>query len=208
MTISLAAVFIPILFMSGILGRLFREFAVTITAAILISGMVSVTLTPMLCSRFLRAATLHAKGGSRPSWSGVHGFFPRTNGASASSCGTAPAMLVAFFAVLAATAAMFGIVPKGFIPDQDNDSLNLNVRAAQGTSYYEMVRYLQSIAADREREPVRREFFPSTGGGFGSMNTARLNLQLTPRRTRRVSAAQIARRSGRSCCGFPASARS
>src|SRR3989442_3359346 len=62
MTISLAAVFIPILFMSGILGRLFREFAVTITAAILISGVVSVTLTPMLCSRFIRAATLHAKG--------------------------------------------------------------------------------------------------------------------------------------------------
>src|SRR5205814_9060064 len=62
MTVSLAAVFIPILFMSGILGRLFREFAVTITAAILISGVVSVTLTPMLCSRFIRAATLHAKG--------------------------------------------------------------------------------------------------------------------------------------------------
>jgi multidrug efflux pump subunit AcrB len=62
MTVSLAAVFIPILFMSGILGRLFREFAITITAAILISGIVSVTLTPMLCSRFLRAASLHAKG--------------------------------------------------------------------------------------------------------------------------------------------------
>ena len=62
MTISLAAVFIPILFMGGILGRLFREFAITITAAILISGIVSVTLTPMLCSRFLRAASLHAKG--------------------------------------------------------------------------------------------------------------------------------------------------
>ena len=63
MTVSLAAVFIPILFMSGILGRLFREFAITITAAILISGIVSITLTPMLCSRFLRAASLHAKGG-------------------------------------------------------------------------------------------------------------------------------------------------
>ena len=59
MTVSLAAVFIPILFMSGILGRLFREFAVTITAAILVSGLVSVTLTPMLCSRFLKTAALH-----------------------------------------------------------------------------------------------------------------------------------------------------
>ena len=62
MTVSLAAVFIPILFMSGILGRLFREFAITITAAILISGVVSVTLTPMLCSRFLNARALHSKG--------------------------------------------------------------------------------------------------------------------------------------------------
>ena len=62
MTVSLAAVFIPILFMGGILGRLFREFAVTITAAILISGIVSITLTPMLCSRFLRVASLHGKG--------------------------------------------------------------------------------------------------------------------------------------------------
>src|SRR5207248_11285257 len=61
MTTSLAAVFIPILFMSGILGRPFREFAVTITTAILISGVVSVTLTPMLCSRFLRVSSLHAK---------------------------------------------------------------------------------------------------------------------------------------------------
>src|SRR5581483_5892780 len=63
MTASLAAVFIPILFMSGILGRLFREFAVTITTAILISGLVSVTLTPMLCSRFLNISALHAKTG-------------------------------------------------------------------------------------------------------------------------------------------------
>src|SRR5213075_2434988 len=62
MTLSLAAVFIPVLFMGGILGRLFREFAVTITAAILISGVVSVTLTPMLCSRFLRVTALQAKG--------------------------------------------------------------------------------------------------------------------------------------------------
>ena len=65
MTTSLAAVFIPILFMSGILGRLFREFAVTITTAILISGVVSVTLTPMLCSRFLQAS-LHAQEAASP----------------------------------------------------------------------------------------------------------------------------------------------
>ena len=82
MTVSLAAVFIPILFMSGILGRLFREFAVTITAAILISGVVSVTLTPMLCSRFLRVNALHGEGPLRAaSWSGCS--TPRTGPTSA-----------------------------------------------------------------------------------------------------------------------------
>ena len=79
MTTSLAAVFIPILFMGGILGRLFREFAVTITTAILISGIVSVTLTPMLCSRFLRV--VHVKKGSRDTWSGRSiGCAPATSG--------------------------------------------------------------------------------------------------------------------------------
>jgi len=76
MTVSLAAVFIPILFMSGILGRLFREFAVTITTAILISGVVSITLTPMLCSRFLRGRPgCTRKRASPPSWSAVQRLF-------------------------------------------------------------------------------------------------------------------------------------
>ncbi|HUC74937.1 MAG TPA: efflux RND transporter permease subunit, partial [Vicinamibacterales bacterium] len=112
MTISLAAVFIPILFMSGILGRLFREFAITITAAILISGIVSVTLTPMLCSRFLRAASLHAKGRFARfmerqfdrlyhlyEWSLGHVLRHRA------------AMVVVFMAVLVATIEMYAVVP-------------------------------------------------------------------------------------------------
>src|SRR6058998_1937922 len=120
MTISLAAVFIPILFMSGILGRLFREFAVTITAAILISGIVSVTLTPMLCSRFIRAARLHAKGRFARF---MERQFTRMFHAYEISLGAVlrhrPVMLLVFAAVLAATIAMYRIVPKGFIPDQD-----------------------------------------------------------------------------------------
>ena len=103
MTISLAAVFIPILFMSGILGRLFREFAVTITAAILISGVVSVTLTPMLCSRFLRVASLHGEGALRR----LHGARCSTHCSDVYewSLGVVlrhrPVMLVVFAAVLA-----------------------------------------------------------------------------------------------------------
>jgi hydrophobic/amphiphilic exporter-1 (mainly G- bacteria), HAE1 family len=155
MTISLAAVFIPILFMSGILGRLFREFAITITAAILISGVVSVTLTPMLCSRFIRADALHAKGRFARF---MERQFTRMFRVYEWSLGVVlrhrPVMLAVFAAVLLATVAMFRIVPKGFIPDQDNDSLNVNVQAAQGTSYYEMVTNVGRIAS-RSSTPTR-----------------------------------------------------
>src|SRR5580765_5370867 len=120
MTISLAAVFIPLLFMGGILGRLFREFAVTITAAVLISGLVSITLTPMLCSRFLRV--VHIK-------TGFKGFLDRAFDRLLAGYSWSLrlvlryrlSMLIVFFAVIAATVAMFGKVPKGFIPDTDND---------------------------------------------------------------------------------------
>src|SRR5204863_6467375 len=103
-----------------------------------------------------------------------------------------PIMLAVFVAVLAATIGMYQIVPKGFIPDQDNDSLNVNVQAAQGTSYYEMVGYVDRIAKIIGANPYVDTFFASTGGGFGSMNQARFNLQLVPRRTRPVGAAEIA----------------
>jgi hydrophobic/amphiphilic exporter-1 (mainly G- bacteria), HAE1 family len=193
MTVSLAAVFIPILFMSGILGRLFREFAVTITAAILISGIVSVTLTPMLCSRFLSAASLHSKGRFARF---MENLFQRTyrfyEWSLRGVLNHRPIMLGVFVVVLVATVAMFEIVPKGFIPDQDNDSLNINVMAAQGTSYYDMVDYTGKIAAIINANPNVDTFFASTGGGMGSMNMARFNLQLKPRRQRQLSAAEVA----------------
>jgi hydrophobic/amphiphilic exporter-1 (mainly G- bacteria), HAE1 family len=204
MTLSLAAVFIPILFMSGILGRLFREFAVTITAAILISGVVSVTLTPMLCSRFLNGAALHSKGRfarlMEAAFQHTFRFYERSLGVVLRH---RAAMLGVFAAVLAATIAMFGIVPKGFIPDQDNDSLNVNVQAAQGTSYYDMVGYLKRIAGIINANPYVDTFFASTGGGFGSMNTARLNVQLKPRRMRPVSAAEVAQQIRPAILRFP-----
>src|SRR5204863_5199704 len=122
MTTSLAAVFIPILFMSGILGRLFREFAVTITTAILISGVVSITLTPMLCSRFLRV--VHSKKG----FAGLmdrafEGLLRAYERSLASVLRHRVVMLAVFVAVAAATVHMFNIIPTGFIPDQDNDSM-------------------------------------------------------------------------------------
>ena len=204
MTVSLAAVFIPILFMSGILGRLFREFAVTITAAILVSGLVSVMLTPMLCSRFLKTAALHDE---RRLSHALEAVFRAMFRAYEWSLGLAlrrrAVMLVVFAAVLVATVAMFRIVPKGFIPDQDNDSLNISVQAAQGTSYYDMVGCLKSLAAEIGANPNVDTFFASTGGGFGSMNMARLNLQLLPRKARAVPASEVARQLRARVLRFP-----
>jgi HAE1 family hydrophobic/amphiphilic exporter-1 len=204
MTISLAAVFIPILFMAGILGRLFREFAITITTAILISGVVSVTLTPMLCSRFLRSAALHGKGGfARLMEKLFHGLLHFYEWSLGVVLRHRPVMLAVFVVVLLATIGMFGVVPKGFIPEQDNDSLNVNVLAAQGTSYNDMVGYTGKIAAIINANPYVDTFFASTGGGFGSMNMARFNVQLTPRRRRPLSAAQVAQQIRPELLRFP-----
>jgi HAE1 family hydrophobic/amphiphilic exporter-1 len=205
MTVSLAAVFIPILFMPGILGRLFREFAVTITTAILISGLVSVTLTPMLCSRFLNISALHAKTG----FAGVmERLYNRLFRGYERSLGFVlrhrSAMLVVFALVLAATLEMFKIVPKGFVPTEDSDSLFINLRAAQGTSFQDMTNWSKQVASVVEKNPDVESFFVSTGGSVGSMNTARLNLNLLPRRQRPVDAGTIAQTLRGQLLRFPA----
>jgi len=195
MTLSLAAVFIPILFMAGILGRLFREFAVTICAAILISGVVSISLTPMLCSRFLRE--------SRPE---RHGFLYRWIERAFDSTrdlygGTLrwvlahrPVMLLTFLGVIAATAYLYVVVPKGFIPDTDNDQFNVQMQAAQGTSYFQMIRYGQRVASIVIQDPDVDSFFMRTGGGYGSANGGFLDVMLKPRRERKATVVDIVNR--------------
>ena len=187
MTMSLAAVFIPILFMSGILGRLFREFAVTITTAILISGVVSVTLTPMLCSRFLRV--VHSK-------KGFAGLMDRTFDAPAARLRVEPRARAAAprrdarrcsSRCWSATVQMFSIVPTGFIPDQDNDSMFVNLTAAQGTSYYDMAKWTQQVADIVIKNPYVDSFLASVGGGPAagrrrSANNGRRWCSSTPRR--------------------------
>ena len=188
MTASLAAVFIPLLFMGGILGRLFREFAVTITSTVLISGVVSITLTPMLCSRFLRVVLVKR---------GFAALMDRGFDALRSAYGRSLrlilrhrlAVLGAFVAVLAATVEVFGLVPKGFIPDTDNDTLSVNLQTAQGTSFYEQVGYVQRIADLIRANPyVVAQMVNAGGGGFGGGFT----IQLSPRATRDQTAQQIA----------------
>src|SRR5262245_56916913 len=193
MTVSLAAVFIPILFMTGVLGRIFREFAVTITTAILMSGVVSVTLTPMLCSRFLRV--VHSKRG-------FAGLMDRAfNGLLAVYQWSLRlvlrhrlAMLVSSALVLVATVQMYRIVPTGFIPDQDNDSLFVNMRAAQGTSYYDMAKWVRQVGDVIIKDPNVASFIAMVQGGGGSANNGRMPIQLVPRADRELPAQRIAQR--------------
>jgi len=204
MTVSLTAAFIPILFMTGVLGRLFREFAVTITTAILISGIVSVTLTPMLCSRFLNISALHAKTG----FAGMmERLYNRLFGAYRWSLALVLrhrlAMIVVFALVVAATAEMFAVVPKGFVPTEDTDSLFINLRAAQGTSFPDMSAEAQRVSALIDKNPYVESLSVSTGGSVGSMNTARLNLNLVPRRERPLSASQLAQQLRQQLIHFP-----
>ena len=192
MTVSLAAVFIPILFMAGFLGRLFREFAVTIMTAILISGVVSVTLTPMLCSRFLKASALHAKTGVGR---GLESLFVVLRRGYEISLGWVlrhrPAMLATFVVVVIATVQMFRTIPKGFVPDQDDDEMNINVRAAQGTAFDDMMGYARR-AGDIIQQNPNVDMTMVSSGGMGAMNSARINVQLKPRADRPVTAAQVA----------------
>ena len=197
MTTSLAAVFIPILFMSGILGRLFREFAVTITTAILISGVVSITLTPMLCSRFLKV--VHTKKGfaglmDRAFDALLHGYERSLRLVLRFRI----VMALLFVGVLAATWHMFNIIPTGFVPDQDNDSMFVNLQAAQGTTFYDMAKWTQQVADVVIKNPYVDSFMasvgggPGGGGGGGSANNGRIMVQLKPRADRDQSAQQIA----------------
>jgi hydrophobic/amphiphilic exporter-1 (mainly G- bacteria), HAE1 family len=193
MTTSLAAVFIPILFMSGILGRLFREFAVTITTAILISGIVSVTLTPMLCSRFLKV--VHTKKGfaglmDRAFDALLHGY----EWSLGHVLRHRVVMLGVFVAVAWATVHMFNIIPTGFIPDQDNDSMFVNLQAGQGTSYYDMAKWTQQVGDVVIRNKYVDSFLASVGGGpgGGGSNNGRIMVQLVPRANRDMTAQQIA----------------
>jgi HAE1 family hydrophobic/amphiphilic exporter-1 len=196
MTLSLAAVFIPILFMSGILGRLFREFAVTICTAILISGMVSISLTPMLCSRFLREVKPSGHGLFYRSLERVFQGMLRTYSTSLRwVLGHRPVMLASFCGVLVVTGYLYVVVPKGFIPDTDNDAFNISTESAQGTSYYQMVKYQRRLAEIVVQDPDVESFFSTTGGGFlSSSNTGRLMINLKPRRQRVATVNDIVNR--------------
>jgi hydrophobic/amphiphilic exporter-1 (mainly G- bacteria), HAE1 family len=191
MTVSLTAVFIPLLFMGGILGRLFHEFAVTIGTAILVSGLVSLTLTPMLSSRFLRPPN-HQHG----KWfNASERVYERILGRYESSLEWVMVhrfgALLFSIVVLIGTGILYKLVPTGFIPTQDTGQIVATTEAAQGTSFADMVKHQQQVAAIVARDTNIAGFMSSVGGGGGgSGNQGRIFLGLKPH-GQRLSADEI-----------------
>ncbi|MFZ5625197.1 MAG: efflux RND transporter permease subunit [Gemmatimonadota bacterium] len=197
MTISLVAVFIPILFLGGLMGRLFQEFAATIGVAILVSGFVSLTLTPMLCGRFLRTAGHGAEHGRmyqaiERAWEASIGAYQRS---LAWVMRHRRLMLGFSIAILVGTVWLGMIVPKGFIPSEDQGSLFGTTEAAEGTSFEAMVRYQQQAAAILRADPDIAAFMSALGSGGRSttINQGRFVIRLKPRSERTRTADEIAR---------------
>ncbi|HML94819.1 MAG TPA: efflux RND transporter permease subunit [Thermodesulfobacteriota bacterium] len=184
MTLSLAAVFIPVLLMGGVIGRLFKEFAVSITAAILISGVVSLTLTPMLCSRFLKPESGKKHGRL---YNAVERFFDGMFGAYEWSLGLVLKHRFMFLMlnvlILVVTVYLFVIIPKGFLPNEDQGSIFTMTEAPQGTSFEKMVEYQRQVSDVIMESPYIDRFFSRVGGGGGTTGTnqGRMFLRLVPR---------------------------
>ena len=192
MTLSLAAVFIPLMFMGGIIGQLFKEFAITIAVAILVSGLVSLTLTPMLCSRMLKPHGTERHGRL---YMATERAFEASLRAYERSLGWVmdhrPIGIAFSVAVLIFTAVLWVVIPKGLFPPDDTGQLNATAEAAQGTSFPEMLR-LEQIAARRlERDTNIASFTANVGGGFGSSNQAQFNLTLKPQGQRPSADAMV-----------------
>jgi HAE1 family hydrophobic/amphiphilic exporter-1 len=194
MTLSLSAVFIPVLFMGGVLGRLFHEFAVTIGVAILISGFISLTLTPMLGSRLLRSAASHAsadkpRGLADRAFDAVLGFYERGLRWSLRH----PLSVLALSVVtLGATFALFQRIPKGLFPSEDVGNLFIATETAQGTSFEEMVRHQRAVAAIVGQDPNVEGYMSSCGArGAGGVNTGVVFVHLKPRAQRALGVDDI-----------------
>jgi len=184
MTLSLAAVFLPVFFMSGIIGRLLHEFAVVIMMSVLISGFVSLTLTPMLCSRFLRAQ--HGERHGRI-YMLLERFFDRLLGKYDVSLEWALRhrvfVMVASVIILLVTAWQFAVIPKGFLPEVDASMLEGYTLAAQGISFDAMKANHEAINKILLEDPNRSGFFSavgSVGPGGGAGNSGFIFLHLKP----------------------------
>jgi HAE1 family hydrophobic/amphiphilic exporter-1 len=197
MTLSLVAVFIPVLFLGGLIGRLFQAFAVTIGVAILVSGIVSLTLTPMLCSRWLKPKGEEEHHGrlyraTERAWGGSLAWYERSLAWVMDRRGLA----LAFSAlILVGTVVLARVVPKGFIPSEDQQQLRGTTETAEGTSYEAMVKHQLAAAAIVQDDPNVEGFMSAVGGGgrLSTVNQGRLFIHLKPRGEREMNADEVAR---------------
>ena len=194
MTISLIAVFIPVLFMSGIVGRLLHEFAVTICAAILVSGIVSLTLTPMLCSRYLRHVDAEEHGRVFRAFERFFDALLAGYRKSLSWAMARPRLVIAgFAATIVLSGVLFTMVPKDFLPSGDSGQIIAFTEGAQDASFASMVEHQRAVAAIVAQDPNIRSFMSSVGGGGirPTSNTGTIFMILKPRDERKLSPDQI-----------------
>ena len=194
MTLSLSAVFIPVLFMSGLLGRLLHEFAVTIVVAVLVSGFVSLTLTPMMCSRFVHAQ--HGRKHGR-----VYNLFERFFDGVLARYDRSLQVVMRHqrttiglsLVILAVTLCLFKFIPKGFFPDEDTGQIFAITEAAQDISFDAMKAHQQAAAKIVEADPNVAGFgsFIGAGGASSTMNQGRMFMRLKDRSERKLSANEI-----------------
>ncbi|HZC57336.1 MAG TPA: efflux RND transporter permease subunit [Xanthobacteraceae bacterium] len=180
-SLSLIAVFLPILLMGGIVGRLFREFTLTLSLAIIISLAISLTTTPMMCALFLRGSQVRG-GGSRS------GLFERALAGYERSLGWAlqhsRIVLAIFFSAIVLNIVLFTVVPKGFFPEQDTGRLIGSLQADQSVSFQLMTQKLRQMMEIVQQDPAVENVVGYTGvgsgGGFGSINTGSVFVSLKP----------------------------
>jgi hydrophobic/amphiphilic exporter-1 (mainly G- bacteria), HAE1 family len=197
MTLSLVAVFIPVLLMGGLLGRLFHEFAVTIGIAILVSGVVSLTLTPMLCARFLKPdhSQSHGRG-----YRAIEDLYQRSLDLYMRSLHWVMrhrrAAMVFSLGILIGTWLLFHFVPKGFIPSEDVGRIIASTESIEGTTFEAMIPLQRAVAEIIAKDPAVEAFTSNVaaGGGVSGTNQGRLIIRLKERSKRDATADQVIRR--------------
>jgi multidrug efflux pump len=192
MSTSLIAVFIPILLMGGIVGRLFREFAVTLSVAIVFSLIISLTTTPMMCAKFLRSEKERKHGrlyrASERAFDHLKSGYEHTLDFVLDH--RLPVLLVTL-ATIGFTVYLYIVIPKGFFPSQDTGRLNGNVQGAQDTSFDALITKLNQFMRIVEKDPAVENVVSFTGGGRGGGNSASMFVTLKPLNVRKASAQEI-----------------
>jgi multidrug efflux pump len=205
MSVSLVAVFIPILLMGGMVGRLFREFAVTLSAAIMVSLIVSLTTTPMMCATLLKPESKRKHGpfyrASERFFNWIHGLYETT---LSWALRHSRIMLLLIIVTVIVNFVLFWYVPKGFFPEQDTGRLNGNIQADQSTSFQSMEKKLLRVVEIIQADPDVEYVTGFTGGGGGSTtNTARMFITLKAFDKRKSTAQQVIARLRKKLAGVP-----